>query len=132
MFSSVFRIRLVKYYIFIILLILLLNVIILMRTNLDPTLSIKREHLKAYKNAHNDVYKERNSNRINKNYVNNARKVWRGKYADISNEIHREILYELDHLDPYFLIESRSEYIQNKYKNLVTQMKILHGKYNSS
>ncbi|KAI5692975.1 hypothetical protein M8J75_005105 [Diaphorina citri] len=98
-----------------------------MRVNLDPTLSIKREHLKAHKNTHNDVYKERNSNRINKNYVNNARKVWRGKYANISNEIHREILYELDHLDPYFLIESRSEYIQNKYKNLVTQMKILHG-----
>ncbi|XP_026683697.1 uncharacterized protein LOC113465353 [Diaphorina citri] len=127
MFSSVFRIRLVKYYIFIILLILLLNVIILMRVNLDPTLSIKREHLKAHKNTHNDVYEERNSNRINKNYVNNARKVWRGKYANISNEIHREILYELDHLDPYFLIETRSEYIQNKYKNLVTQMKILHG-----
>lgn len=120
MFLSLFKFKFFKYYILIILFILLVNVIILLCINFNPELSAKREKLQTH-HPINDVYEERGSNKINKNYENNARKAANDV---VGNEIHQDILDELGTLDKYFLMETQSEYIQNKFKNLVNQLRI--------
>lgn len=119
MFLSLLKFKLFKYYIVIILFILLVNVILLFYANFNSKTKKQKNHYSS------DVYEERGPNKINKNYQINART---SRHSNVSNEIHREILYELDMLDKYFLVETGSEYIQNKYRDLVNQLRVSSSK----
>uniref|UniRef100_A0A8D8MF04 Glycosaminoglycan xylosylkinase homolog n=1 Tax=Cacopsylla melanoneura TaxID=428564 RepID=A0A8D8MF04_9HEMI len=113
--------RYYKYYIYVILAILLLNVFFFvydLSQASNKTIKPTASHFKT----NTGIYEERKANKIDKNYVNNARRAWNKKYGHIENEVHQGILFELDNLDDYFLWETKSEFIQNKVQNLVNQI----------